>query len=163
MRVDGEGNVLWDKTFGGNWHEEFNCVAPSSRGGFLLGCWSNSDAGFDKSDDSRNSDDFWVLEMGDSALIASRPVDLPRNSLSAAARPNPFSGRTTFAINLTKPAELTLDVRDLSGRRVALESFAAPSGNSEHTFNASDLSAGAYFYTLSAKDGRKAEGKLIVK
>ena len=94
------------------------------------------------------------------------PEEVSRNELAlgnfrAEARPNPVSGKTTFVLHLDKPASLTLELRDVAGRIVAKDSFPAPAGQSERGFDASELSAGVYFYAIRAADGRKAEGKLI--
>lgn len=163
VRLDAQGVKLWDKTYGGNGEDVLKSIVATADGGFLLGGSSWSDASFEKSEVARGYEDYWALKL----RIEERPTDRTAKqsevALSAVPLPNPVAGQTTFALELTNPAELTLELRDLSGRLVASETFAAPQGRSERAFDASGLSAGAYFYTLRTKDGRQAAGKLIVK
>jgi hypothetical protein len=69
-------------------------------------------------------------------------------------RPNPFTDRTVVPLRLKQPADVTLDLHDLSGRRVArIERKGLSTG--EHTIaidlNALGLPAGCYAYQLEVK------------
>jgi PKD repeat protein len=65
--------------------------------------------------------------------------------------PNPFNPRTTIAFTLASEAHVTLDVFDVSGRRVA-SLMNETQGAGQHTvdFDASALASGVYFYRLTA-------------
>ncbi len=68
--------------------------------------------------------------------------------------PNPFSGTTSFAVNLKKNADVSISVSDMLGQKVLQ---VKPSGNlaaGTYYFNidCSGLSAGVYFYTVKAGD-----------
>jgi gliding motility-associated-like protein len=62
--LDAQGNVLWDRTYGGTGRDElFSMVEMPDASGFLLGCHSSSDAGGDKSENCRGNLDFWVIRI----------------------------------------------------------------------------------------------------
>ena len=52
-------------------------------------------------------------------LPAPVPLPAPGALLLSAARPNPFTHETSFALNLDRGADVELAVHDLSGRRVS--------------------------------------------
>jgi hypothetical protein len=52
-------------------------------------------------------------------LPVAVPLPAPGALLLSAARPNPFTHETSFALNLDRGAEVDLAVHDLGGRRVA--------------------------------------------
>lgn len=67
--------------------------------------------------------------------------------------PNPFHSSTTIGYAAPRAGEVTLDVFDLLGRRVAtLESGLVTAGRHETAFDASGLSPGIYVSRLRAGD-----------
>ena len=63
VMVDGEGEKLWDKTYGGSESDRFNTMIAVEGGGYLLGGSSVSDASGDKSENSRGATDLWVIRL----------------------------------------------------------------------------------------------------
>ena len=64
IKIDGQGNLLWDKAYGGLYRDELFAIRPMPDGsGYLLGCHSWSDTGGEKSEPSRGQQDFWVLRI----------------------------------------------------------------------------------------------------
>ena len=61
IRLDADGNLLWDKSFGGGGRDELFSALEMPDGGFLLGCHSDSGTGGDKSEASRGGQDFWLI------------------------------------------------------------------------------------------------------
>ncbi|MDQ3291940.1 MAG: GEVED domain-containing protein, partial [Bacteroidota bacterium] len=53
----------WDKTLGGSGDDYLPFLLPTSDGGYILGGWSNSGKGNDKSDDSNGGFDYWVIKL----------------------------------------------------------------------------------------------------
>lgn len=67
--------------------------------------------------------------------------------------PNPFTLSTAFTYILSNPEEVTLEVFDLMGRKVAtLARGSKPAGTHRVSMNADPLPAGVYFYQLRAGD-----------
>jgi hypothetical protein len=75
IRMDGEGTILWQKSFGGIYNDELNSIALTDDGGFLLGGSSNSPvysspnlseggghAG-GKQDACIGLDDYWIIKL----------------------------------------------------------------------------------------------------
>ncbi|MEO7990221.1 MAG: T9SS type A sorting domain-containing protein [Chryseolinea sp.] len=63
VKINAKGNKVWDKRFGGKTGDDLSSVVSTSDGGFLLGGWSDSEVGGDKSQPSRGWDDFWILKI----------------------------------------------------------------------------------------------------
>ncbi|QHV97800.1 T9SS C-terminal target domain-containing protein [Spirosoma endbachense] len=63
VKVDGSGNKVWDKTFGGRDYDHLTSVVTTSDGGFLLGGYSNSGQDGNKSDPNRGGLDYWVVKV----------------------------------------------------------------------------------------------------
>lgn len=68
VKIDANGNKLWDKSFGGNRRDFLGGVYPVSDGGYLLIGSSESDISGDKTGVSRNlsdieDDDCWIIKI----------------------------------------------------------------------------------------------------
>ncbi len=83
--------------------------------------------------------------------------------------PNPFNPKTTIAFNLTAPGDVTLEVYDVSGRRVAtlidrhmdagahLAQWDGTTGDGERA------ASGVYFYKLEAGDQKTSRKMVLLK
>ena len=63
VRVDADGNILWDKTIGGLADERYPRVAPYGKGGLLVGCATASGIGGDKTEAGKGNLDFWLVAL----------------------------------------------------------------------------------------------------
>jgi len=68
VKIDSLGNKLWDKRFGGTGYEEFRLLQQTTDGGYILGGFSNSGIGGDKTqpnwDTTLNSTfDYWIVKI----------------------------------------------------------------------------------------------------
>lgn len=65
--------------------------------------------------------------------------------------PNPFYSTTTITFELPEPSSVSLSLYDLLGRKIAvIASGNYPAGEFTVTWDARELPAGLYFYTLHA-------------
>jgi len=65
--------------------------------------------------------------------------------------PNPFNPATTFSFKISETGRVTLKVHDILGREVAtVVNEELQSGSYNFRFDASNLSSGGYFYTLTS-------------
>ena len=68
VKIDNNGNKIWDKTYGGNGGEYINVIIKETNDGFILGGSSNSGISGEKSSPALQggSNDFWVLKLNSS-------------------------------------------------------------------------------------------------
>jgi gliding motility-associated-like protein len=65
VRIDAQGNVLWDKTIGGSGEDILNDAEIAHGGGFVLVGQSTSPIGFDKTSPLFGLNDYWVVRVDD--------------------------------------------------------------------------------------------------
>lgn len=63
VRVDGQGQKLSERSFGGSDGDQFFVMEPTSDGGFVLGGKSRSPADGNKTSPNYGSDDFWLVRL----------------------------------------------------------------------------------------------------
>ena len=69
VKLNGSGNIQWDKTIGGNNYDDLTCLQQTSDGGYILGGWSVSGASGEKTENSKGFQDFWVVKLNASGSI----------------------------------------------------------------------------------------------
>jgi hypothetical protein len=62
VKIDVQGNKLWDKTFGGGELDKLYSARQTIDGGFVLGGSSRSTAGGDKTTDVWGMEDYWIIK-----------------------------------------------------------------------------------------------------
>ncbi|MDZ7724949.1 MAG: T9SS type A sorting domain-containing protein [candidate division KSB1 bacterium] len=78
--------------------------------------------------------------------------------------PNPFNPQTTISYELKKETHVTLEVYDLLGKRIqVLIDRTMPAGSHHITLNASQMSAGTYFYKMSTGPYTKIRKMTLIK
>jgi hypothetical protein len=63
VRVDTNGIILWQKSFGGSASEEPNSVRPTAEGGFIIGGYSYSGVSGNKTSGNYGPADCWVVRI----------------------------------------------------------------------------------------------------
>ncbi|MFT6502857.1 MAG: hypothetical protein ACJASQ_002988 [Crocinitomicaceae bacterium] len=63
VKLDGVGNILWDKTVGGTTDDELFEIKQTTDNGYLLTGNSASDIGGDKSEASMGTRDYWIVKL----------------------------------------------------------------------------------------------------
>ena len=63
VRLDANGNKLWDYSFGGSGHDFLNALQQTTDGGFILGGYSASGADGNKTSPNLGLEDFWVVRL----------------------------------------------------------------------------------------------------
>ncbi|MEL7021368.1 MAG: hypothetical protein AAGK47_07170, partial [Bacteroidota bacterium] len=63
VRTDSEGQMIWNKRFGGDGRDKVWSVIQTSDGGFLVGGESDSDIGGDRSVPNRGGLDYWIIKI----------------------------------------------------------------------------------------------------
>ncbi len=72
IKIDPSGQIIWQNTFGGlgfdRIYSEGN-LRKTSDNGCIIFCSSNSDVGFDKSENSRGGFDYWIVKLNSEGEI----------------------------------------------------------------------------------------------
>lgn len=63
VKLSADSTVKWDKSFGGLNTDILMDMQQTADGGFILGGYSDSNIGFEKSEDSRGGIDYWVVKL----------------------------------------------------------------------------------------------------
>ncbi|MEZ4959698.1 MAG: gliding motility-associated C-terminal domain-containing protein [Saprospiraceae bacterium] len=69
IRIDLLGNVIWDKTIGGDGDDILNDAEIAFGGGFILAGWSASNISFDKTKPLFGKNDYWIVKVDDGGNI----------------------------------------------------------------------------------------------
>ncbi|MBK6915387.1 MAG: T9SS type A sorting domain-containing protein [Ignavibacteriales bacterium] len=78
--------------------------------------------------------------------------------------PNPFNPSTSISYSIPENAFVTLKIYDVLGNEVeVLINEQKESGNYQIDFNASELSSGIYYYTLTAGNFTSTKKMILVK
>jgi Secretion system C-terminal sorting domain len=77
--------------------------------------------------------------------------------------PNPFGDQTLITAESLVAGDVQFEVFDLLGQRKYMQKLSLEVGRNEFTFDAGELANGAYFYTLSNRDGRAARRMVIAR
>ncbi|MEO8150144.1 MAG: T9SS type A sorting domain-containing protein [Bacteroidia bacterium] len=66
VKTDSLGNKLWDRDYGGAEDDYLTALVPTNDGGYILGGWSRSGIGGDKSEDLWGvpiDNDYWIVKI----------------------------------------------------------------------------------------------------
>ncbi len=116
-------------------------------------------------------DDVFIGSLGGDALITTAIEDfaggdeVPGAYRLHANYPNPFNPTTTLAFTIGQPQEVTLEVFNVLGQRVAtlLQNDLVSAGRHEVAFDAARLPSGTYLYVLKTSHGVEARTMVLVK
>ncbi len=62
-KMNEDGDLEWQKSFGGTGTDFLQSIKLTREGGFILAGTSNSGKGFDKKDDCKGQEDFWIIKL----------------------------------------------------------------------------------------------------
>ncbi|GAB3917383.1 hypothetical protein GCM10028804_05400 [Larkinella terrae] len=87
VKIGPDGRKSWDKTIGGGSSDYPAAILPTTDGNYLLAGYSASNAGGDKSDNSKGQYDFWIVKIKpDGTKLWDRTIGSPDSDyLSSAA------------------------------------------------------------------------------
>ena len=153
VKLNADGNLIWQKMWGGFGDELAYSILQTSEGGFIVAGSSNSHGG-DVSGNHGNYD-YWIVKLtSDQTGIAS----LSTNFISLY--PNPVQSELNIDLT-TSSIEATIRVYDLQGRIMSLPVSDFLTSSSVQ-LNTTSLSDG--FYTLQIidnKTGASTVGKFV--
>lgn len=68
VKTDAAGNKLWDKRFGGFFNDHFVSLEQTTDDGYILGGWSDSGGGGNRTSPRKGNSDFWVVKLDASGI-----------------------------------------------------------------------------------------------
>lgn len=116
---------------------------------------------------NHNANDMDVLYLDDFTVVEG-PLGIEENEFVNGVRlfqnmPNPFNSVSTISYELKEKAAVSLSIYDVTGKKVTVENQGEQSsGIHSIKFNASNLSAGVYYYSLSVGSNATACKKMVV-
>ncbi|WP_026450924.1 T9SS type A sorting domain-containing protein [Aequorivita capsosiphonis] len=69
LKLDTTGNIVWQKTYGGDADDGLGTFKQTSDGGYIMGGTSKSGISGDKTEDSRGKADYWMLKLDSNGNI----------------------------------------------------------------------------------------------
>ena len=105
VKLDSNGNKLWDKTYGGSNNDICFKAIQTSGGNFLLFGSSNSNVSGDKSENAKGGYDFWIIKIDSSGnkiwdkTIGGNGADYPASIIETKDGGFLLSGQSTSDIS----------------------------------------------------------------
>ena len=127
--------------------------------------FTDTDPGVSLFGENGNSEGVWYYTPAPVVTgIEDLPVTTVKDFALAQNYPNPFNPSTKIEYSLKKAADVTLEVYNVVGQKVAvLVSERKPAGQHEVNFDASSLSSGLYFYTLKSGNVNLTRKMMLLK
>jgi len=159
LKTNSSGDTLWTRTYGGTHNDWASSLQQTSDGGYIIAgsTWSFG-AGLD--------DVYLIRAAGDAVGVDDQESErsLPASASLSQCYPNPFNATTVIEYQLPEAREVTLEVYNLLGEKVAaLVNGLEEAGYKSVKWDASEISSGIYFYKLSAGDLTETKRMILVK
>lgn len=69
LKLDTGGNIIWQKTIGGNASDVLYSIEPTSDGGYICGASSSSGISWDKTEINYGWEDYWIFKLDATGTI----------------------------------------------------------------------------------------------
>lgn len=104
------------------------------------------------------------FQFRSSTSISEDSIDLPTMVSLFQNYPNPFNPSTNISFSLPVADQISLEVFDTTGRKVAtlISQEYFPQGTHSVSFDATSLSSGVYIYTLRTTTGFTLSNKMVL-
>ena len=148
IRLDPEGNLLWERTLGGSLNDALYSIAITNDGGYIVaGSTASSDGDVTE---NKGQTDLWVVKLGPDPVGMAEQEPQAIFSLS----PNPASEVVHIHFEQAVPVGAQFKLLDAQGRRVASpHDGRAVAPGSELQFSVAHLPTGMYAVQLSKGGG----------
>jgi hypothetical protein len=105
-----------------------------------------------------------VTLQSEAGPLKVAPRSVPDEFALSNSYPNPVSGQATIEYAVPEQSDVTVEVYDVLGRRVAtLANGEKKAGEHSVRLDASDLSSGTYFYRMRAEDFTQTRRLVVVR
>lgn len=158
IRYDSSGAQIWVMSYNGN---------PSVNGSDIpskLIIGDNSNLYVCGTSNGNSSYDICVLKYSQVIGLQQISGNIPTKFSISQNYPNPFNPVTKIRFSLPKQSFVKLTIYDISGKVMSILSKEyLQAGRYETNFDASHLSSGIYFYTLSTPDFIETKKMVLIK
>lgn len=155
LKTNSFGTKIWDKSYSGNNSQTFNFSQQTTDGGFVLGGFSLSGIGGDKSEVCRGAHDYWIIKTGPEVL-GTKEAEL---NAAISVFPNPSLGKFHLHLQNLRATGVEITILDLLGQ-VVLEKEIKVSQN--EVSNELEIKASKGIYVLQLKAGNQITSRKIV-
>jgi hypothetical protein len=109
IRMNSEGNVVWQRTYGGQEDDYATSVSPTADGGFIVVGWTHSFGA--------NNRTIWVLKIDTNGFVPQEDIFVTRNiTENRYCLAKVTSDDQNMAISIDDQAKLFIDVSGIPGR-----------------------------------------------
>ncbi|MEO8066466.1 MAG: T9SS type A sorting domain-containing protein [Flavobacteriales bacterium] len=153
VKVAVNGVLQWDADFGGTDFDFLYALRQTNDGGYILGGYSSSDIGGDKTQMSKGVNDYWIIKT-DGGFLSSGVAGPGAGASGLGIFPNPVPQYATLSFTLSEASETVIDLLDMSGRViVSLADEKLAAGDHTIQFNRRSIQAGAYLLRVGSEEG----------
>ena len=172
LKLSQEGNILWDKSFGGSRHDYLVSTTTTREGGFLLTGTSYSNQSLDKKDNNIGGADVWLIRLNeDGEELWQKTLGTENNDEASevvqsidegffvagniSSNKGLFGSKDVFVSKLDKTGKL-INTTILGGNNLdeVQEMIATPDGGSiVLIYSTSEKSQSKIFNTLKTEQG----------
>ena len=162
VKLDGSGNLLWQKSLGGSGIDVANSIFQTNEGGFIF-------AGTTYSNDGDvtvllGSSAYWIVKLDSAQNVSVKETE--RLNADFTIYPNPFTNQTTFSFDHLSSDRLRIEIRDIDGRILkTILGEKISQGKWDFVWdgtNDSGIRAGAGIYFINIVSGNIREIKKVV-
>ncbi len=137
LLINDAGNILNQKTIGGNDYDGVKSFYQNNEGNLIIGADSSSNISGDKTENSRGDSDYWIFNLDDVLNISDKPF-----ATAIILYPNPT--KNTLQLNTQDKTIDQINIYTMTGSRVLQMEFDTVSP----TLDVSSLAAGVYYIQL---------------
>ncbi len=157
VRTDSQGNLIWQKTFGGEKNDGASEILRSGDGAYVILGGTGSFAPKSK---------IYLIGINDDGNITRIEDDsneMPSDYYLSQNYPNPFNPTTQINFRTKEESFVNLSVFNMLGQKVrTLVNGTIDGGDHSKVFDASNLASGIYFYRLEITNLNKSEQNNLV-
>jgi len=159
IRTDASGDTLWTRTYGGSDYD----------GGLSISVQQTLDSGFIVVGETQSfgagGSDVWLIRLAPDVVSAEEEVmGVPAKFALLQNYPNPFNQATTMRFALSCPGQVTLEILNFMGQRVAiLLDGELLAGHHTAVWEAAAVESGVYFCRLAAGEFSQMRKMVLVR
>lgn len=154
VKLDTSGNLLWQKSYGGNGSESANSIISTTDGGLAVAGYSNSNPDSGDVTGNHGLADFWILKLEGNKELATIENNTPEKP---EIYPNP--AKDFVHINRL-PKKSTVSIFDTAGRKI----FSKKYSQTNISIDTSSFANGMYMIQIKdLKENNRTEKLVITK